>query len=62
MAQDPTTRPLAVWLDTVMLPRFGGVSVRSHVPDFHGNFTQHGHMKNHEERGMMQVVEVDGEG
>ncbi|MEP9380220.1 multicopper oxidase domain-containing protein [Aquabacter sp. CN5-332] len=47
-----------VWLDTVVLPRYGSVTLRSRFLDFTGKFMLHCHMMNHEELGMMQVVEV----
>ncbi len=53
-------QPLAetVWLDTVVLPRNGSLTFRSRFLDFTGRFMIHCHMMNHEELGMMQVVEV----
>jgi FtsP/CotA-like multicopper oxidase with cupredoxin domain len=53
-------QPLAepVWLDTVVLPRNGSLTFRSRFLDFTGRFVLHCHMMNHEELGMMQVVEV----
>jgi FtsP/CotA-like multicopper oxidase with cupredoxin domain len=47
-----------VWLDTVPLPRFGSVTFRSRFEHFAGKFVLHCHMMNHEELGMMQMVEV----
>jgi FtsP/CotA-like multicopper oxidase with cupredoxin domain len=47
-----------VWLDTVVLPRNGSLTFRSRFLDFTGRFMLHCHMMNHEELGMMQVVEV----
>ena len=47
-----------VWLDTVVVPSFGSVTFRSRFLDFPGKFMLHCHMMNHEELGMMQVVEV----
>jgi Putative multicopper oxidases len=53
-------QPLAetVWLDTVVLPRNGSLTFRSRFLDFTGRFMIHCHMMNHEDLGMMQVVEV----
>ena len=53
-------QPLAqtVWLDTVVLPRNGSLTFRSRFLDFTGKFVLHCHMMNHEELGMMQIVEV----
>jgi len=47
-----------VWRDTVLVPRNGSVTFRSRFLDFTGRFVMHCHMMNHEELGMMQVVEV----
>ena len=47
-----------VWGDTVVVPRKGSVTFRSRFLDFTGRFVLHCHMMNHEELGMMQVVEV----
>jgi FtsP/CotA-like multicopper oxidase with cupredoxin domain len=47
-----------VWRDTVVVPRRGSVVFRSRFLDFTGRFVLHCHMMNHEELGMMQVVEV----
>ncbi len=47
-----------VWGDTVVVPRKGSVTFRSRFLDFTGRFVVHCHMMNHEELGMMQVVEV----
>ena len=46
------------WRDTVVVPRKGSVTFRSRFLDFTGRFVLHCHMMNHEELGMMQVVEV----
>lgn len=53
---EPLAEP--VWLDTVVLPRNGSLTFRSRFLDFTGRFMLHCHMMNHEELGMMQVVEV----
>jgi len=46
------------WRDTVVVPRNGSMTFRSRFLDFTGRFVLHCHMMNHEELGMMQVVEV----
>lgn len=52
--------PVAVrdWHDTVVVPRRGSITFRCRFLDFPGRFVHHCHMMNHEELGMMQVVEV----
>ncbi len=47
-----------IWLDTAILPRNGSITFRSRFVDFAGKFMLHCHMMNHEDLGMMQVVEV----
>ncbi len=46
------------WHDTVVVPRFGSVTFRSRFEDFTGRYVLHCHMINHEDLGMMQIVEV----
>ena len=48
----------SVWLDTVIVPHGGSVTFRTRFLDFTGTYVLHCHMMNHEELGMMQVVEV----
>ena len=55
---EPVAEP--VWLDTVIVPHGGSVTFRSRFLDFTGKYVLHCHMMNHEELGMMQVVEVSG--
>ncbi len=51
-----------IWMDTAILPRNGSITFRSRFLDFTGKFMLHCHMMNHEDLGMMQVVEVyDGD-
>lgn len=53
---EPVAEP--VWQDTVIVPRSGSITFRSRFVDYTGKFMLHCHMMNHEELGMMQVVEV----
>jgi FtsP/CotA-like multicopper oxidase with cupredoxin domain len=53
---DPLVDP--IWLDTAVVPRRGSITFRSRFLDFTGRFALHCHMMNHEDLGMMQVVEV----
>ena len=48
----------SVWLDTVVLPRNGSITIRSRFLDYVGKYVLHCHMMNHEELGMMQLIEV----
>lgn len=56
----PVAEP--TWLDTVVVPHGGSVTFRSRFLDYTGKYVLHCHMMNHEELGMMQVVEVTGAG
>jgi FtsP/CotA-like multicopper oxidase with cupredoxin domain len=47
-----------VWRDTVVVPRKGEIVFRSRFLDFTGKLVTHCHMMNHEELGMMQVIEI----
>jgi FtsP/CotA-like multicopper oxidase with cupredoxin domain len=47
-----------VWCDTAILPSNGSITFRSRFLDFTGKYMLHCHMMNHEDLGMMQVVEV----
>jgi FtsP/CotA-like multicopper oxidase with cupredoxin domain len=47
-----------VWRDSVVVSRKGSIVFRSRFPDITGRFVLHCHMMNHEELGMMQIVEV----
>jgi len=44
--------------DTVMLPVGGDVVMRKPFRDFTGKFVYHCHILNHEDAGMMAVIEV----
>ncbi len=56
---EPLAKP--VWRDTVVVRREGTLTFRSRFLDFPGKTVLHCHMMNHEELGMMQVVEfVEG--
>jgi FtsP/CotA-like multicopper oxidase with cupredoxin domain len=44
--------------DTVILPPGGEVVIRMHFSDFLGKYVYHCHILNHEDNGMMAVLEV----
>jgi FtsP/CotA-like multicopper oxidase with cupredoxin domain len=46
-----------LWRDTVIVPREGSLTFRSRYLDFTGKTVLHCHMMNHEELGMMQLIE-----
>jgi FtsP/CotA-like multicopper oxidase with cupredoxin domain len=47
-----------LWRDTVIVPREGSLTFRSRFLDFTGRTVLHCHMMNHEELGMMQLIEL----
>ena len=47
-----------VWRDSVVVPREGSLTFRSRFLDFTGRTVLHCHMMNHEELGMMQLIEI----
>jgi FtsP/CotA-like multicopper oxidase with cupredoxin domain len=55
---DGVTLAEPVWRDTVNVRGHGSVSLRSRFEDFTGRFVLHCHILNHEEIGMMQLIEV----
>jgi suppressor of ftsI len=46
------------WEDTTPIPAFGEIVIRSRFLDFPGKFVYHCHLLDHEDQGMMGVVEV----
>ncbi|HLL51785.1 MAG TPA: multicopper oxidase domain-containing protein [Thermomicrobiales bacterium] len=56
---EPQASP--VWRDTVVVPREGSLTFRSRFLDFTGRTVLHCHMMNHEELGMMQLIEISGD-
>ncbi|TNE58860.1 MAG: copper oxidase [Sphingomonadales bacterium] len=55
---DPFGNPEIIWRDTLGLTTRGTRKLRMRYEDFHGKFVLHCHILNHEDRGMMQVVEI----
>lgn len=51
-----------VWQDTVSLPAEGSVRIRSRFRNYHGRYLLHCHILVHSDLGMMQNVEVVGNG
>ncbi|HTI71635.1 MAG TPA: redoxin domain-containing protein [Candidatus Limnocylindria bacterium] len=47
-----------VWRDTVKIPGGGYVKMRTHYADFIGTFVQHCHILDHEDQGMMELVDI----
>jgi FtsP/CotA-like multicopper oxidase with cupredoxin domain len=46
------------WQDTVTVPTRGQVTVRMRFTDFTGRTVYHCHILNHEDKGMMAVLEI----
>jgi FtsP/CotA-like multicopper oxidase with cupredoxin domain/peroxiredoxin len=56
---DPKTGlPLPLWRDTVILHENWKVSARTRYEHFDGVFVQHCHILDHEDQGMMELVEI----
>ena len=55
-ANNPHDPRLNRWQDTIILPKFGSVTVRHRVSDFPGVYVIHCHILQHEDRGMMMIV------
>lgn len=50
--------PLRRWQDVISIPGNGTIKFRTRFIDFTGKFVIHCHILDHEDRGMMRVVEV----
>ena len=55
---DPFGNPEVIWKDTLGLTTREPRKLRMRYEDFHGKFMLHCHMLNHEDKGMMQIVEI----
>lgn len=47
-----------VWRDTIWVPNNGTVKFRTKYQDFIGTFVQHCHILDHEDQGMMELVDI----
>jgi FtsP/CotA-like multicopper oxidase with cupredoxin domain/peroxiredoxin len=47
-----------VWRDTVKIPGGGSVTMRTRYTDFIGTFVQHCHILDHEDQGMMELIDI----
>lgn len=50
-----------VWRDTVKIPGNGYVKMRTRYTDFVGTFVQHCHILDHEDQGMMQLIDIQSD-
>lgn len=56
---DPQTQqPIPLWRDTIILNEGWKVMTRTRYTDFTGTFVQHCHILDHEDQGMMELVEI----
>lgn len=58
---DPDGQPEVVWKDTLLVPAGQTVNIYTQYLDFIGQFVMHCHILDHEDLGMMEIVEVVGE-
>lgn len=58
---DPSGKPEVVWKDTVLVPPASNVQIFTQYLDYIGQFVMHCHILDHEDLGMMEVIEVVGE-
>jgi FtsP/CotA-like multicopper oxidase with cupredoxin domain len=47
-----------VWRDTIILHEGWTVKFRTRYADFAGRFVQHCHILDHEDQGMMELIEI----
>lgn len=47
-----------VWRDNIKIPGDGYVKMRTRYQDFIGTFVQHCHILDHEDQGMMQLIDI----
>jgi FtsP/CotA-like multicopper oxidase with cupredoxin domain len=58
---DPAGKPEVVWKDTLLVPPATNLQVFTRYLDYVGQFVMHCHILDHEDLGMMEIVEVVGE-
>ncbi len=52
--------PTHSWYDTINVPALGEAVIRIHYTDFTGRTVLHCHILNHEDMGMMAVLDIVG--
>jgi len=55
---DELGRPIPLWRDTVIMPPNFKIMFRTRYTDFDGLFVNHCHILDHEDQGMMELVEI----
>jgi FtsP/CotA-like multicopper oxidase with cupredoxin domain len=58
---DPAGNAEVVWKDTVLVPPASNLLIYTQYTDYIGQFVMHCHILDHEDLGMMEIVEVTGE-
>lgn len=48
-----------IWRDTLIVPLWQRITMRTHYKEFTGAFVQHCHILTHEDLGMMQLIEIE---
>lgn len=54
-----TQQPIPLWRDTVILNEGWKVMGRTRYTDFTGTFVQHCHILDHEDQGMMELIQIN---
>ena len=54
----PDRRKERIWRDTLMVTKGQPLKIRTHYTEFTGKFVLHCHILDHEDQGMMQVVQI----
>jgi peroxiredoxin len=54
----PVTKFEPIWKDSVFIPAKWQIKFRTRYADFSGKFVQHCHILDHEDQGMMELVEI----
>jgi FtsP/CotA-like multicopper oxidase with cupredoxin domain len=58
----PDGQPEKIWKDTILVTKGQpAIELRSRYEDFDGTFVLHCHILNHEDKGMMELVEITAE-
>ncbi len=56
--KDPNGKPERIWRDTLMIKEGHPETIRSRYERFSGKFVLHCHILEHEDQGMMEIVEI----
>lgn len=56
--KDPDGKDELIWKDTILVTKDKPYMLRSRYEDFDGDFVLHCHILNHEDKGMMELVQI----